>query len=92
MFIIEWPFLIRVESLLIFPQTVGRCASDGTACQGRRNASDTDCPAWVWRAAFKIAGGELARRDPIGSSEDEPGVVDPDELVDVIKALYEPTP
>ena len=51
-----------------------------------------DPAAWVWRAAFKIAGGELANRRTARTLADETAVVAPDELVDVIRALAALTP
>lgn len=51
-----------------------------------------DAAAWVWRAAFKIAGGELAARRTSGVLIDDPGVPPPEELVDVIRALASLTP
>lgn len=50
-----------------------------------------DPTAWVWRAAFKIAGGELARPTS-GAVAEEPRVADTEGLVDVIRALAALTP
>jgi RNA polymerase sigma-70 factor (ECF subfamily) len=46
-----------------------------------------DQSAWVWRAAFKIAGGELAQRRPDAMPVQDPAANDTDDLVDVIRAL-----
>jgi len=46
-----------------------------------------DPTAWVWRAAFKIAGRELATRRTSGPMVDVPGVAESEGLVDVIRAL-----
>ncbi len=51
-----------------------------------------DPAAWVWRAAFKIAGGELANRQASLTLADEPGEDAPEGLVDVIRALSSLTP
>lgn len=53
-----------------------------------RGNSIRDIDAWIWRAAFKIAKGELQRR----SRTSEHGATDmpvelPDETVDLIRAL-----
>jgi RNA polymerase sigma factor (sigma-70 family) len=50
-----------------------------------------DPTAWVWRAAFKIAGGELARRSS-GTMAEEPRVAESEGLVDLIRALATLTP
>src|SRR4051794_6777226 len=46
-----------------------------------------DPSAWVWKAAFKIAGGELAQRRTDPMPVHDPGGNDPGDLVDVIRAL-----
>ena len=53
-----------------------------------------DPAAWVWRAAFKIATGELAARRPEVGGAMSDGVVleSPEELIDLQRALDELTP
>ena len=46
-----------------------------------------DPSAWVWRAAFKIAGGELSQSRSEVMPANDPSLTDPDDLIDVIKAL-----
>jgi RNA polymerase sigma factor (sigma-70 family) len=58
----------------------------------RRGDSVRDPARWVWRASFKIAAGELARRRRPPPAM-EPRTVDPPEpLDDVIRALAELPP
>jgi RNA polymerase sigma factor (sigma-70 family) len=48
-----------------------------------------DPKAWIWRAAFKIAAGELARRaEDVGPVDvPVPLSADPDSLIDLVRAL-----
>jgi RNA polymerase sigma factor (sigma-70 family) len=48
-----------------------------------------DPKAWIWRAAFKIAAGELARRgEDIGAVDvPVPVTADPESLIDLVCAL-----
>ncbi|QGG96579.1 RNA polymerase sigma factor [Actinomarinicola tropica] len=52
----------------------------------RRGAEVRDVEAWVWRAAFVIARGELARRGPVGEVIDRSESM-PEPAVDLIRAL-----
>lgn len=54
----------------------------------RRGDSLRDVEAWVWRAAFAIARGELSRRRPPPTSDgDEPAEIPPEYTRDVIAVL-----
>jgi RNA polymerase sigma factor (sigma-70 family) len=57
----------------------------------RRGAAIDDVGAWVWRAAFRIAGGLLADRGrtsgPLPRSEGADGTTLPDDAVVLIDAL-----
>lgn len=55
----------------------------------RRGDEVRDPAAWVWRAAFRIAGGELARvrRDSPHDDEADIGVDAPEPAFDLIVAL-----
>ena len=52
----------------------------------RRGAAIRDRPAWIWRTAFRIAGGEMAaRRRSVGPVPDTP--VEEEPVVAVMEAL-----
>ena len=53
----------------------------------RRGRAVRDPAAWVWRAAFRIAAGELKERRSMEPFEDEPPVEMPEPLVDLWRAL-----
>jgi RNA polymerase sigma factor (sigma-70 family) len=53
----------------------------------RRGDAILDVEAWVWRAAFKIARGELALRSRDASAGEEVGRPMPESAVDLIRAL-----
>jgi RNA polymerase sigma factor (sigma-70 family) len=52
----------------------------------RRGDGIDDVEAWVWRSAFKIAAGMLARREPSGVMPDR-RVVDPTPLSEFLSLL-----
>ena len=53
----------------------------------RRGDEVRDPAAWVWRAAFKIAAGDLQRRGRLDPERIEQGVEDPEPAWDVVAAL-----
>ena len=53
----------------------------------RRGDDVRDVEAWVWRSAFAIARGELARRPAPGPVADAVGEPMPEPAVDLIRAL-----
>jgi DNA-directed RNA polymerase specialized sigma24 family protein len=46
--------------------------------------------AWVWRAAFRIAAGDLKRRSERGATTHEDSYVMPEPVIDVVRALSAP--
>jgi len=61
----------------------------------RRGDAIRDVDAWVWRAAFRIASGDLARRRPatnrLGVLED-PVVEMPEPTIDLVRAMRQLSP
>lgn len=57
----------------------------------RRGDAIRDPAAWVWRAAFRIAGGELKRRSARAGDRELPevGVEAPEPALDLIRALHQ---
>lgn len=53
----------------------------------RRGDAVRDVEAWVWRSAFAIARGELARRASPGPATEAGGEPMPEPAVDLIRAL-----
>jgi RNA polymerase sigma-70 factor, ECF subfamily len=53
----------------------------------RRGRAVRDPAAWVWRAAFRIAGGELKERGRVRAFEVEPVSGMPESFVDLWRAL-----
>jgi DNA-directed RNA polymerase specialized sigma24 family protein len=53
----------------------------------RRGGALRDPAAWVWRAAFRIAAGELKERGRMTTSEVEPVMGMPEPFVDLWRAL-----
>jgi RNA polymerase sigma factor (sigma-70 family) len=52
-----------------------------------------DPAAWIWRAAFRIAAGEMKARSSPGSVAVDLGSVEaPEPLIDLVRALGELTP
>lgn len=51
-----------------------------------------DPAAWIWRAAFRIAAGELKERSMAGLTAIEPSEDAPESVVDLMRALAELTP
>jgi RNA polymerase sigma-70 factor (ECF subfamily) len=70
-------------------------AAEAYAQAIRRGDAIRDVDAWVWRAAFRIARGELARRRAEGAPEPRPmleaSVELPEPAVDLIAALLQVT-
>jgi RNA polymerase sigma-70 factor, ECF subfamily len=71
-------------------------AAEAYAQAIRRGTAIKDIDAWVWRAAFRIAGGELARRrgqDHLRPDHDDLtiAVEAPDSALDLIAALAQVT-
>ena len=66
-------------------------AAEAFAQAARRGAAIVDPAAWIWRAAFRIAAGELARqrRDaPLGDHDPaSTAAFLPAETVDLVRAL-----
>lgn len=48
--------------------------------------------AWIWRAAFRIAAGELKARSMIGELDVDPADTAPEPVADLIRALRALTP
>jgi RNA polymerase sigma-70 factor, ECF subfamily len=58
-----------------------------------RGDAFVDPAAWIWRAAFRIAAGEMKARSPAGSVQADLGSVEePEPLIDLVRALGELTP
>jgi RNA polymerase sigma-70 factor (ECF subfamily) len=55
----------------------------------RRGRAVRDPAAWVWRAAFRIAAGELKERRTVQTFEEEPVAGSPEPFVDLWRALAE---
>ena len=55
----------------------------------RRGRALRDPAAWVWRAAFRIAAGELKERGRMTSSAVEPVIGMPEPFIDLWRALAE---
>ncbi len=56
------------------PDVADESVAEAFAQALRRGPAVVDVEAWVWRAAFRIAGGELARRRDAGLVADVPEV------------------
>jgi RNA polymerase sigma-70 factor (ECF subfamily) len=69
------------------PEVASDAVAEAFAQVLARGDEVRDPAAWVWRAAFKIAAGELAARRSSGIPFDDRGVAAPEGLVDVIRAL-----
>jgi RNA polymerase sigma-70 factor, ECF subfamily len=70
--------------------------ADAFAQAARRGAELRDPAAWIWRATFRIAAGELARRrrspqTPLDGVVDlaAPDTLPPGEAVDLLRALQQ---
>lgn len=64
----------------------------------RRGAALRDPAAWVWRAAFRIAAGEMARQrravthlDDLDRAPRDPALCLPEDAVDLLRALRQLT-
>ena len=77
------------------PDVADEAAAEAFAQALRRGAAIDDVEAWVWRAAFRIAGGELARRGAAGLTASVPDLGQDDgwapslegELLDALRSL-----
>jgi len=67
--------------------------AEAFAQAARRGAAIADPAAWIWRAAFRIGAGELARRRRDGHRSSalapEPTVALPIDTVDLLRALQQ---
>jgi RNA polymerase sigma-70 factor (ECF subfamily) len=74
-------------------EVADEAVAEGFAQLLRRGDEVRDPAAWVWRASFRIAAGELQRRRTEAGRQAEPtdviGPVDrlPDEALDLVRAL-----
>ena len=71
------------------PEVASDATSEAYAQAVRRGDGIDDIDAWVWRAAFRIAAGELARRRAADARADvaEAAVELPEPAVDLMRAL-----
>lgn len=77
------------RSLLLFsgdPEVASDAVAEAFAQALRRGDAVRDPAAWVWRAAFRIARGELQRRASTSELTDVPTEL-PEPAVDLIRAL-----
>jgi RNA polymerase sigma-70 factor, ECF subfamily len=58
----------------------------------RRGEELRDPTAWIWRAAFRLARGEMQRQRMLTEPFDQIGLDMPESLVDVLRALARLTP
>jgi RNA polymerase sigma-70 factor (ECF subfamily) len=82
------------RSLLLFsanPDVASEAVAEAFAQALRRGDAVRDLDAWIWRAAFRIASGELARRRAQAADElsavDEPAVELAEQTIDLVRAL-----
>lgn len=57
----------------------------------RRGEELRDPAAWIWRAAFRIARGEMKRQTSLAGLSDDIGEETPESLIDVLRALAQLT-
>jgi RNA polymerase sigma-70 factor (ECF subfamily) len=69
------------------PEVASDAAAEAYAQAVRRGVEIVDVDRWVWRAAFRIAAGELTRRRREGPVADPPALDAPVEAVELIDAL-----
>ena len=69
------------------PEVASDAVAEAFAQVLARGDQVRDPTAWVWRAAFKIASGELATQRSTGTMIEEPSVPEAENLVDLIRAL-----
>ena len=77
------------------PDVADEAVAEAFAQALRRGDAVVDVDAWVWRAAFRIAGGELARRQRAALTDAVPDVAHdsgwspslPGELLDALRTL-----
>jgi RNA polymerase sigma-70 factor, ECF subfamily len=82
------------RSLLLFSanaDVASEAVAEAFAQALRRGDAIRDVDAWVWRAAFRIAGGDLARRrtettDELTAANDR-AVEMPEQTVDLVRAM-----
>ncbi|HEX7135750.1 MAG TPA: sigma factor-like helix-turn-helix DNA-binding protein [Iamia sp.] len=77
-------------------EVADEAVAEAFAQAARRGEALDDPAAWVWRAAFRIAAGELARirrepTEPLGDREvaQRSGLAIPAEAVDLLRALQQ---
>ena len=83
------------RALLLFagdPDVASDAAAEAFAQAIRRGEAIRDPDRWVWRAAFKIAKGELLRRRLHDAALPELPVELPSPTVDLVRALRRLTP
>jgi RNA polymerase sigma-70 factor (ECF subfamily) len=87
------------RSLLLFSgnaDVASEAVAEAFAQALRRGDAIRDVDAWIWRAAFRIASGDLARRRGEASQEltaaGEPAVEMPEPTVDLVRAMSRLSP
>ncbi|MCI0634134.1 MAG: sigma-70 family RNA polymerase sigma factor [Actinobacteria bacterium] len=75
------------------PEVADEAVAEAFAQAIARGDALSDPAAWIWRAAFRIAAGEMKARSPAGSVPVDLGSVEePEPLIDLVRALGELTP
>jgi RNA polymerase sigma-70 factor (ECF subfamily) len=69
------------------PELASDAVAEAFAQALRREERLRDPAAWVWRASFRIAAGELKRRGRAQSDEAEASYQDPEPPTDLLRAL-----
>jgi DNA-directed RNA polymerase specialized sigma24 family protein len=92
----DWEEIYRRESpklwrALVLHTGSGEIASDAVAeafAQGIARGAAVRTPgAWVWKAAFMIARGDLARRQEMPTDRGPSGSASPELVMDLVRAL-----
>ncbi|MGH2489173.1 MAG: RNA polymerase sigma factor [Candidatus Limnocylindria bacterium] len=69
------------------PDLASDAVAEAFAQALRRGSAINDLPAWVWRAAFRIAAGELKRRPAALDRIPDRGYLPPTADIDLLNAL-----
>ncbi len=69
------------------PEIASDAVAEAFAQCLRRGSAIRDPRAWIWRSAFRIAGGELQRRGRESHDVPEASYEMPDDLADLLVAL-----
>jgi len=69
------------------PDLASDAVAEAFAQALRRGSGINDLPAWVWRAAFRIAAGELKRRPLTSDRIPDRGYLPPTADLDLLDAL-----